>query len=198
MPSVSPPAVPAAACSCHQAVAPGSWASAPSGGASGSRRSSRRCLGRPCWPSLVPVPSSDSYARPPLPWTAQPPSGFRYRSSPRGLRSLRRRRFGLHPSPRCPSSARPDYSAAWPCEIAVLLASSTVQAFAGLPRLLCPLLTSALRSGCLAAPRSPVAGTTAQTSRGKTDRLHRTPAGFTTPTLDGHGLRSILPARPAG
>src|SRR5262249_7206380 len=74
-------------------------------------------------------------------------------------------------------------------EIAVLLASSPVQAFSGSLRLLCPLLTSTLRSGCLAAPPSPVAGTTAQTSRGKIDRLHRTPAGSTTPVLDGRGLR---------
>src|SRR5713101_2301955 len=158
MPSVSPLAVPAAACKCRRAVAPGSWASAPSDRAPGSRRSSRQCLERPCWPSLVPVPSSDSYARLPLPWTAQSPSGFRHRFSPRGLRALGRRRFGLHPLPRCPSSARPDCSAAWPCEIAALLASSTVQAFVGLPRLLCPLLTSTLRSERLAAPAVPLPG----------------------------------------
>src|SRR5712691_1143516 len=39
-----------------------------------------------------------------------------------------------------------------PCEIAVLFAHSTVQAFSGSPRLLCPLLTPALRSECLATP----------------------------------------------
>jgi len=39
---------------------------------------------------------------------------------------------------------------------------------------------------------------TAQTSRGKTDRLRRTLAGFTAPVLDDCGLRDSLPARPAG
>jgi hypothetical protein len=43
-----------------------------------------------------------------------------------------------------------------------------------------------------------VSETTAQISRGKTDRLRRTPAGFTTPVLDGRGLRDHLLARPTG
>src|SRR6266852_4978166 len=55
---------------------------------------------------------------------------------------------------------------------------------------------AAIRAPCDAL--SPVAGTTAQTSRGKIDRLRRTPAGSTTPVLDGRGLRGCLPARPAG
>src|SRR5919205_861295 len=38
----------------------------------------------------------------------------------------------------------------------------------------------------------------AQISRGKIDRLPRTPAGFTTPAFDGSGLRDPLLARPAG
>src|SRR3954452_17827474 len=38
----------------------------------------------------------------------------------------------------------------------------------------------------------------AQTSRGKLDRLPRTPAGFTTPPLDGCGLRDLRLARPGG
>src|SRR3954469_750309 len=38
----------------------------------------------------------------------------------------------------------------------------------------------------------------AQTSRGKLDRLRRTPAGFTTPPLDGCGLRDLRLARPGG
>jgi len=42
------------------------------------------------------------------------------------------------------------------------------------------------------------AGDTSQVSRGKIDRLRRTPAGFTTPVLDGHGLRDSVLARPAG
>jgi hypothetical protein len=55
-----------------------------------------------------------------------------------------------------------------------------------------------------AAIRSPYddlsleSGTTTQTSRGKTDRLHRTPAGFTTPILDDRGLRDHMLARPIG
>jgi hypothetical protein len=43
-------------------------------------------------------------------------------------------------------------------EIAAPLATSTVRAFAGLPRLLCPLLTSALRSERLATPAVPLPG----------------------------------------
>jgi hypothetical protein len=83
-------------------------------------------------------------------------------------------------------------------EIAALLAPSTVRAFAAARcRLLCPRLTSALRSGRLTTASVPNRDTT-QTSRGKTDRLHRTPAGFTTPTLDDRGLRDQLLARPAG
>jgi hypothetical protein len=39
---------------------------------------------------------------------------------------------------------------------------------------------------------------TAQTSRGKIGRLHRTPVGSTTPVLDSCGLRDWLLARPAG
>src|SRR5213080_203075 len=39
---------------------------------------------------------------------------------------------------------------------------------------------------------------TAQISRGKIDRLPRTPAGFTTPVLDDRGLRDHLLARPTG
>ena len=35
-------------------------------------------------------------------------------------------------------------------------------------------------------------------SRGKFDRLPRTPAGFTDSVLDDPGLRSFQPARPAG
>jgi hypothetical protein len=37
---------------------------------------------------------------------------------------------------------------------------------------------------------------TRQISRGKSDSLPRTPAGFTAVILDGHGLRSVLLARP--
>jgi len=51
--------------------------------------------------------------------------------------------------------------------------------------LLCPLLTSALRSGRLTASSVPI-WNTAQTSRGKLDSLHRIPAGSTStgPLMD--------------
>src|ERR1039458_6582534 len=61
-------------------------------------------------------------------------------------------------------------------------------------RLICPLLTSPPRSRTLPSAQSK----NSDTSRGKTDRLRRTPAGFTTPVLDGRGLRDQLLARPAG
>src|SRR5215831_5131416 len=72
--------------------------------------------------------------------------------------------------------------------------SGTVRAFDRHAGLLCPLLTSAPRSGCLAA--SSVQRDTTQISRGKLDNFPRTPAGFTVPALDGYGLCDILPARP--
>ena len=54
----------------------------------------------------------------------------------------------------------------------------------------------------LAVPLSPgnygLITDTAQTSRGKAGRLHRIPAGFTPPALDGYGLRDHWLARPAG
>src|SRR5215469_14770336 len=62
-------------------------------------------------------------------------------------------------------------------------------------RTLCPLLTSAPRSGRLAT--SSVPKDTVQISRSKPDSLHRIPAGFTALALDGYGLCDILPARPA-
>nr|BCE78736.1 hypothetical protein XF9B_01570 [Bradyrhizobium diazoefficiens]BCE96137.1 hypothetical protein XF11B_01580 [Bradyrhizobium diazoefficiens]BCF04786.1 hypothetical protein XF12B_01590 [Bradyrhizobium diazoefficiens]BCF57209.1 hypothetical protein XF18B_01570 [Bradyrhizobium diazoefficiens] len=79
-------------------------------------------------------------------------------------------------------------------EIAALLTTSTVQAFSGaLP----PTTPSA--DFCAAVrPSCDGLSLTAQTSRGKTDRLHRTPAEFTTPTFDDLGLRDQLLARPAG
>ena len=44
---------------------------------------------------------------------------------------------------------------------------------------------------------SPALRDTTQTSRGKFDRLRRTPARSTPRVLDGYGLRDSLPARPA-
>src|SRR5262245_37782327 len=77
-------------------------------------------------------------------------------------------------------------------EIAALLAPSTVRAFGGAPP---PTMPSNDFCVAVSSPYdnlSPESGTTTQTSRGKTDRLHRTPAGFTTPTLDDRGLRDHL------
>ena len=42
---------------------------------------------------------------------------------------------------------------------------------------------------------SPNCPTTAQITPGKFDRLHHTPARFTTPPLDGYGLRNHMFAR---
>ena len=65
-------------------------------------------------------------------------------------------------------------------------------------RLPCPLLTSAPRWRFLRTRSVRELPDTTRTSRGKTDRFHRTPAGFTTLVLDGHGLRGHWSARPAG
>ena len=82
-------------------------------------------------------------------------------------------------------------------ERAVLLTLSIVQAFTGEPATM-PSADFCTAITALAEPLSPGLPDTAQISRGKNDRLHRTPAGFTTPALDGSGLRDHLPARPAG
>ena len=76
--------------------------------------------------------------------------------------------------------------------------SGTVRAFSRRSGLLRPLLTSAPRSGRLAAPSvQPVSRRdTVQISWGKPRSLPRTPAGFTVQALDGYGLRDFLPARP--
>ena len=81
--------------------------------------------------------------------------------------------------------------------VAVLLTLSVVRAFAGEPATMPSADFCAAVTG-LADPLSPGLPDTAQTSRGKTDRLHRIPAGFTTPALDGCGLRDSALARPAG
>ena len=76
--------------------------------------------------------------------------------------------------------------------------SGTVLAFSRRSGLLRPLLTSASRSGRLAAAsvRPVFRLDTAQISRGKSRSLPRTPAGFTAMALDGYGLCGFLPARP--
>jgi hypothetical protein len=66
--------------------------------------------------------------------------------------------------------------------------------------LLCPLLTPAPRWESLTAPSVPPRRTSVrdmtQASRGKFDRLPRTPAGCTHQALDGCGLCGHLSARP--
>jgi hypothetical protein len=64
-------------------------------------------------------------------------------------------------------------------------------------RTLCRLLTSPPRSRASRPAQSGLPDAT-EISRGKTDRLPCTPAGFTTPSLDDDGLRNPLLARPAG
>jgi transposase len=91
-------------------------------------------------------------------------------------------RLGLHPVFLCPSSARPDSSAAWLARDRRSTGHSTVRAFGGRSRLLCPLLTSPLRSRA-ARPAQSGLPDASEISRGKTDRLHHTPAGFTTRPL---------------
>ncbi len=75
-----------------------------------------------------------------------------------------------------------------PYERTVLLALSVVRAFAGEPTTMPSADFCAAITG-LTNPLSPGLPDTTQTSRGKTDRLPRAPAGFTTPALDGYGLR---------
>src|SRR5262249_26471442 len=99
----------------------------------------------PCCASLAPTLSSGSHARQLLPLTVRRPPGFRGRLPPRALRTLGRRRSGLHPSLRCPSSARPDSSAAWLARIRPLYwPLPPFGPSAARRRLLCPRLTSAL------------------------------------------------------
>ena len=81
--------------------------------------------------------------------------------------------------------------------VAVLLTLSVVRAFAGEPATMPSADFCAAVTG-LADPLSPGLPDTAQTSRGKTYRLGRIPAGFTLPALDGSGLRDHALARPAG
>ncbi len=79
----------------------------------------------------------------------------------------------------------------------VLLVLSIVRAFAGRPATM-PSADFCAAITALTLPLSPDFPDTTQTSRGKTDRLHRIPAAFTTPALDGCGLRDHWLARPAG
>ena len=85
---------------------------------------------------------------------------------------------------RFPSASRTSYRPSW--------------SFGPSPRqpgLLCPLLTSAGRSGASRHPQSRIRDTR-QISRGKLGNLQCTPVGSTAAMLDGNGLRGRLPARP--
>jgi hypothetical protein len=116
------------------------------------------------------------------------------RASARMLRSLQCRAVGLHLSALACRDGQYRLSAAWHLrETRIYSPLPTVRAFAGSP----PLLTPALWSGRLTTTSVPNRNAT-QISRGKTDRLRRTPARFTTPALDGCGLRDHRLARPAG
>src|ERR1700692_3276705 len=78
--------------------------------------------------------------------------GVRDRLPPLALRTLGRRCSGLHPSLRCPSSARPDSSAAWLARVKPLYwPLPPFGPSAARRRLLCPRLTSAPRSDRLTA-----------------------------------------------
>ncbi len=123
--------------------------------------------------------------------------GFRRHASPSTLRALHRRTSGLHPY------LAPERPVPWifcryaPMRCELLLTTPTVQAFAPTNRdyyALCGLLRRAQRISRL--PQSPF-GDRSQISRGKTGRLHRAPAKFTTAALDGYGLRDELLTRPA-
>ena len=81
--------------------------------------------------------------------------------------------------------------------VGLLVRCKGLRAFGGHSRLLCHLLTSPPRSRALRPAQSGFPDAS-EISRGKIDRFHRTPAGFTTPALDGRGLRDHLLARPAG
>ncbi len=156
-----------------------------------------RTVGRGSHPKDRSAIGIGSLAAPPLPHhraygAASTESGVRARHAPCGLRSLGR---ALRASPfSAPRPAPTGCSAAM--SVAVLLTLSVVRAFAGEPATMPSADFCAAVTG-LADPLSPGLPDTAQTSRA-TDRLHRIPAGFTTPALDGCGLRDSALARPAG
>src|SRR5580658_3406101 len=114
------------------------------------------------------------------------------------LRSLHCRAVGLHLSATSVQDGRYRLSAARHLRDARI--TPHFQPFGPsveLLRLLCLLLTSPPRSRAL-RPAQSGSPDTPEISRGKTDRLRRTPAGFTTSILDGRGLRDHRLARPIG
>ena len=82
-------------------------------------------------------------------------------------------------------------------ERTVLLALSVVRAFVGAPT---TMPSADFRAAMRSLRTRSVRGfrTRRGPPGGKTDRLHRTPAGLTTPALDGCGLRGRVPARAGG
>ena len=84
-----------------------------------------------------------------------------------------------------------------PHENTVLIALSVARAFVGNPTTM-PSADFCAAIASLTETLSPGIPDTTQTSRGKTDRLRRTPAESTAPDLDGYGLRGRRHARPAG
>src|SRR6478735_3050067 len=116
----------------------------------------------------------------------------------------RERRWGFTPARHRQVQCELEWRSRCGHEMSELLAlsfnpsSGTVRAFSRRSGLLRPLLTSASRSGRLAAAsvRPVFRLDTAQISRGKSRSLPRTPAGFTAMALDGYGLCDFLPARP--
>ena len=129
--------------------------------------------------------------------TRPQPLGVRVRHAPCGFRYLGLRRSGLHPSLRLQGQFQLDIPPLGPHERTVLLTLSAFGPSSAKPTTMPSADFCAAITG-LAVPLSPGLPDTTQTSRGKTDRLHRTPAGFTTPALDGYGLRDHWLARPAG
>ena len=123
-----------------------------------------------------------------MPWVS-------WHASPRRLRSLRRRIGWASPSDRGGQAGRyRSFAAIAPREACLYFPLPPFRPSAGGAGPLCPLLTSAPRSGRLTT--APVPEDTAQISWGNPGVLHRAPAGFTALALDGYGLCDFLPARP--
>jgi hypothetical protein len=92
-------------------------------------------------------------------------AGVWNRASTRKLRSLRRRAVGLHLPGWRAGRKIPVFCRMAPSRCTYLLSASTVQAFGESLRLLCPLLTSALRSERLTAPSVALPGHSADLPR---------------------------------
>ena len=140
---------------------PGSWASAPSGRAPGRRRSSRRCPRAP----LLRFTCASAFLRLSRSTIASidGPTGrraFDVGSRRAGFGPFGGGACGLHPLAPVPQGQLDlSFLPHGPREIAALLAIPPFGPSADRSRLLCPLLTSAPRSGRLAARSVPIAGT---------------------------------------